>query len=50
MVTGDDQLDSVSRAGLIGLSDYVNRRTAATLGDPVAVVPGQDDLSFYPLL
>ncbi len=50
VVTGDDQLDAVSRAGLIGLSDYVNRRTAATLGDPAAVVPGQDDLSFYPLL
>jgi hypothetical protein len=50
VVTGDDQLDAVSRAGLIGLSDYVNRRTAATLADPAAVVPGQDDLSFYPLL
>ncbi len=36
--------------GLAGLSDYVNQRTAATLGDPAAVTPGQDDLSFYPLL
>jgi hypothetical protein len=50
VVTGDDQLDAVSRAGLVGLSDYVNRRTAATLADPAAVVPGRDDLSFYPLL
>ena len=39
-----------SRAGLEGLSDYVNRRTAATLAEPAAVMPGQDDLSFYPLL
>jgi hypothetical protein len=50
VVTGDGQLDSVSRMGLAGLSDYVNHRTAATLGDPAAVTPGQDDLSFYPLL
>jgi hypothetical protein len=50
VITGDDQVDGVSRAGLTGLSDYVNRRTAATLGSPVAVTPGRDDLSFYPLI
>jgi hypothetical protein len=50
VVTGDAQLDAVSRMGLAGLSDYVNRRTAATLGDPAPVTPGRDDLSFYPLL
>jgi len=50
VVTGDEQVDGVSRAGLEGLSDYVNRRTAATLVEPDAVVPGQDDLSYYPLL
>jgi Domain of unknown function (DUF4159)/Aerotolerance regulator N-terminal len=48
--TGDDQIDGVSRAGLAGLSDYVNRRTAADLAEPAGIVPGQDDLSFYPLL
>ena len=50
MVTGDAQVDGIARAGLIGLSDYVNRRTNAALGEPVAVTPGQTDLSFYPLL
>ncbi|HME23335.1 MAG TPA: DUF4159 domain-containing protein [Acetobacteraceae bacterium] len=50
MVTGDAQLDAVSRAGLEGLSEYVNRRTAATLVEPDAVEPGKTDLSFYPLL
>ena len=50
IVTGDGQLDGVSRAGLGGLSDYVNRRTAATLVEPDAVQPGKTDLSFYPLL
>jgi Domain of unknown function (DUF4159)/Aerotolerance regulator N-terminal len=50
VVTGDAQVDGISRAGLLGLSAYVNRRTAASLADPSAVTPGQDDLSFYPLL
>jgi hypothetical protein len=50
IVTGDAQLDSVSRAGLEGLSEYVNRRTAATLVEPDPVEPGRTDLSFYPLL
>jgi Domain of unknown function (DUF4159)/Aerotolerance regulator N-terminal len=50
IVTNDPQLDSVSRTGLEGLSDYVNRRTAATLVEPDPVEPGKTDLSFYPLL
>ncbi len=50
VVTGDATVDGVSRAGLSGLSAYVNRRTAASLADPAAIVPGQDDLSFFPLL
>jgi len=50
VVTGDSQVDEVSRMGLVGLSDFVNRRTAATLAEPVGVTPGADDLSFFPLL
>jgi hypothetical protein len=50
LVTGDAQLDAISRAGLEGLSEYVNRRTAALLAEPDAVEPGKTDLSFYPLL
>ena len=50
VVTGDAQMDAVSRAGLAGLSDYVNRRTNAALAEPAAIDPGTDDLSFYPLL
>jgi len=49
-VTDNAQVDGVSNAGLLGLSDYVNRRTNAALGPPAAVRPGADDLSFYPLL
>ncbi len=48
--TGDSQLDDIQKAGLIGLSDYVNRRTNAALAEPAAVQPGQSDLSLFPLL
>ncbi|MBS0562633.1 MAG: DUF4159 domain-containing protein, partial [Proteobacteria bacterium] len=50
IVTGDAQVDTISRTGLEGLSDYVNRRTAATLVEPDPIVPGETDLSFYPLI
>jgi len=50
VTTGDSGVDETTRMGLVGLSDFVNRRTAAALGDPAAVTPGQDDLSLYPLL
>ncbi len=50
VVTGHDDVDHVSHDGLAALSDYVNARTAAVLGTPAAVVPGRDDLSFYPLI
>ena len=49
-VSGDPAVDDTARAGLLGLSAYVNARTAAHLADPSGVQPGVDDLSFYPLL
>lgn len=48
--TGDAQVDEIARMGLAGLSAQVNERTAAVLGEPVGVVPGRDELAFYPLL
>ena len=50
VATEDPAADEAVRQGLVGLSEYVNRRTAAALGDPVMVRPGQDDLSVLPLL
>ncbi len=50
VVTGDVLVDRVSQSGLAGLSAYMNRRTAASLAEPAPIVPGQDDLSFFPLL
>ncbi len=50
VVTGDPTVDEISRQGLEGLSAYANARTSARLGPPDGVVPGRDDLAFYPLL
>ena len=50
IVSGDPRIDAIARSGLVGLSDYVNRRTAAALAKPDAVEPGHTDLSLYPLL
>jgi len=50
VITGDTAVDETMRQGLAGLSDFVNRRTAATLAEPAGVTPGRDDLSFFPLL
>ncbi len=48
--TGDRQIDETSHAGLIGLAYIANSRTAAELGDPVAIDPGTDELSYFPLI
>jgi hypothetical protein len=48
--TGDEQVDAVSRAGLVGLTGTLNRRTAVETGEPLAVDIERDDLIFFPLL
>ncbi len=50
VITGNAEVDATSRAGLVGLSGFVNQRTSAVLAEPVGVVPGRDGLEFYPLL
>ena len=50
IVSGHADVDDASRAGLQGLSDFVNARTSAVMGHPDGVQPGTDDLSYYPLL
>jgi len=50
VVTGDEGTDAISRAGLIGLTDVLVRRTAVEAGPPQAVDVETDELSFFPLL
>ena len=48
--TGNDQVDAVSRAGLVGLTATLNRRTAVETAEPLAVEIERDELIFFPLL
>jgi hypothetical protein len=50
VVTGDGAVDEASRLGLAGLSRALQQRTALEPGEPKAVDPARDDLSFYPLI
>jgi hypothetical protein len=48
--TGNDEVDTVSRAGLVGLTATLNRRTAVETAEPLAVDIERDELIFFPLL
>jgi len=48
--TGNQEVDASSRAGLIGLTATLNRRTAVETSEPLAVDLEQDELIFFPLL
>ena len=48
--TGIAEVDEEARAGLAGLADVLNRRTAVEGADPLEVDIETDELLFYPLL
>jgi hypothetical protein len=48
--TGVPEVDAESRAGLIGLSNILNRRTAVEAGEPMEVDIEHDQIVFFPLL
>ena len=50
VVTGDTEVDAISRAGLHGLTMFLAQRTALEAGDPIGVNIGSDQLAFYPLI
>jgi hypothetical protein len=50
VLTGDSRVDDSSRAGLLGLSQILERRTTASLGEPVGVDVARDPLMVFPLL
>ena len=50
VITGNDEVDRISRAGLQGLTLFLAQRTALEAGDPVGIDPGKDELAFYPLI
>jgi hypothetical protein len=50
VVTGDEETDRISRAGLLGLSKVLTARTAVEPGEPMGVDPARDELVFFPLI
>lgn len=50
VASGDPKVDAVSRQGLMSLSLVLARRTSLVPGEPAAINPARDELSFYPLL
>jgi len=48
--TGNQETDALSRAGLLGLTATLNRRTAVETAEPLAVDLERDELIFFPLL
>lgn len=50
VITGIDEVDKISAAGLRGLSAYVGSRTSIEPTDPVGLDIAKDPLVFYPFL
>jgi hypothetical protein len=50
VITGDSEVDAISKAGLQGLTIFLAQRTALEAGEPAAIDIGRDELAFYPLI
>ncbi len=50
VLTGDAQVDEISRAGLTGLSTYLTMRTSVEPGEPFGINLERDEIAFFPLI
>src|SRR5262249_10528325 len=50
VLTGDPEVDNVSRAGLAGLTLFLAQHTALEAGDPIGLDLARDELAFFPLI
>ena len=50
IITGDPEIDEVSRAGLQGLTLFLAQRTALEAAEPIGLDPGRDELAFFPII
>ena len=50
VVTGDAEVDAISKAGLQGLTLFLAQRTALEAGEPIGLDPARDELAFFPLI
>src|SRR5208282_421642 len=50
VITGDSDVDAISKAGLGGLTLFLAQRTALEPGEPIGLDIAHDELAFYPLI
>jgi uncharacterized protein DUF4159/aerotolerance regulator-like protein len=50
VVTGDAEVDGISKSGLQGLTMFLAQRTALEAGEPIGLDIGRDELAFFPLI
>jgi len=50
IITGDADVDAISKAGLQGLTLFLAQRTALEAGEPIGLDPARDELAFFPLI
>jgi hypothetical protein len=50
VVTGDAEVDNISKTGLSGLTLFLAQRTALEAGDPIGLDLSRDELAFFPLI
>ncbi|MEP0519995.1 MAG: DUF4159 domain-containing protein [Hyphomicrobiales bacterium] len=50
IITGNSEIDDISRQGLSGLSQFLANRTSLEPAYPRGINPESDELSFYPLI
>jgi hypothetical protein len=50
VITGDAEVDRISRVGLESLTLFLSQRTSLEAGDPMGLDIARDDLAFFPLI
>jgi Domain of unknown function (DUF4159)/Aerotolerance regulator N-terminal len=50
VITGDRDVDQISKSGLGGLTLFLAQRTALEAGEPIGLDIAHDELAFYPLI
>jgi hypothetical protein len=50
VLTGNSEVDAISKSGLAGLTLFLAQRTALEAGEPIGVDIGRDELAFFPLI
>jgi hypothetical protein len=50
IITGNAEVDAISKSGLQGLTVFLAQRTALEAGEPVGLDPARDELAFFPLI